>query len=602
MTFALLLVILYLLLATFWLRKKALFLQPVPPSDTPAALKIRLIGPKGGALHAKERDAVAMFMQQRHLTLLDLWPQRIPAPLALASLAQVMTNKMPDEIFAPGGSAGALLAISEELSSKNTLYTDDAAMCCDYAGMSRLVAHLKPCASRAALSAILPGLSAPKVAFASFRQGMKEKNEDLFYPYLLANMAMFCLIFIGLWRASYAALFALCLFSLQPVLVFAGGKLNPQGLWVYAILRIFWDTWSTLALIFGALCHRERKAKAAVLREEYRSLLAQGVQKFLGPRALSCPLCQSGDAATFLVSGEYQQGKPGRFTLDICKVCGHIWQNPQLTGEGLDFYYKDFYSGLGRQRAEFAFGFDLPKYFARARIVAKRAAPALWLDVGFGQGHFCQIARGVLPDTQFHGVDMNDNVAEALRRGWIDKGYTGMFPAIATELLDRYDVVSMHHYLEHTVDIHAEIKAAYAVLVKGGLFVLELPNPRCLMSRLLGGFSLIWFQPQHLHLVNAQNAEKLLTDAGFTLLEREARACHQHHELVLALLNLFHRLAPSPYLPWHEGGCFSVIRHGVVALLFIPLMPVALLVNHIYDRLLLDDDWSNTFRILAQKQ
>ena len=33
------------------------------------------------------------------------------------------------------------------------------------------------------------------------------------------------------------------------------------------------------------------------------------------------------------------------FTLEQCGDCGHVFQNPRLTPEGLEFYYRDFYDG-----------------------------------------------------------------------------------------------------------------------------------------------------------------------------------------------------------------------------------------------------------------
>ena len=47
---------------------------------------------------------------------------------------------------------------------------------------------------------------------------------------------------------------------------------------------------------------------------------------------------------------------------------------------------------------------------------------------------------------------MSDSVDEAARRGRVDTAYRGMFPDLAPNLPRSYDIVSMHHYLEHTRD------------------------------------------------------------------------------------------------------------------------------------------------------
>ncbi len=68
--------------------------------------------------------------------------------------------------------------------------------------------------------------------------------------------------------------------------------------------------------------------------------------------------------------------------------------------DGLDFYYRDFYDGLGADALDVAFATVEPSYRGRVRMVAAaEPAPARWLDVGGGHGHFCLVAAEDLPDT-----------------------------------------------------------------------------------------------------------------------------------------------------------------------------------------------------------
>jgi hypothetical protein len=48
-------------------------------------------------------------------------------------------------------------------------------------------------------------------------------------------------------------------------------------------------------------------------------------------------------------------------------------------------------------------------------------------------------------------------------RQWVEQAYVGLFPEMADSLLERYDVVSMHHYLEHTREPADELDAAAKV-------------------------------------------------------------------------------------------------------------------------------------------
>ena len=91
------------------------------------------------------------------------------------------------------------------------------------------------------------------------------------------------------------------------------------------------------------------------------------------------------------------QCKAGMFRVDTCDECGTNFQNPQLTAEGLAFYYRDFYDGSGEMDTEMMFSADWPLYQRRAHLVDGFAVPRRWLDVGGGHGHFCLVASSGAP-------------------------------------------------------------------------------------------------------------------------------------------------------------------------------------------------------------
>ena len=86
-------------------------------------------------------------------------------------------------------------------------------------------------------------------------------------------------------------------------------------------------------------------------------------------------------------------------TGERCAGCGHVFQNPRLSPEGLDFYYRDFYQGTGQDPAALAFGAGGATYRARAELLRGQLEPRDWLDVGTGHGHFCLQARESWPNT-----------------------------------------------------------------------------------------------------------------------------------------------------------------------------------------------------------
>src|SRR5690606_33506172 len=122
--------------------------------------------------------------------------------------------------------------------------------------------------------------------------------------------------------------------------------------------------------------------------------------------------------STLVVSPDMVLHKPGTFRLDACGACGHVFQNPRLNVDGLNFYYRDFYDGLGGEFIQFVLGANPKRLTAAAKVVEGHAEPERWLDVGGGYGYFCRIARTVWPNTRFELLDLSGGVDEARRRGW----------------------------------------------------------------------------------------------------------------------------------------------------------------------------------------
>jgi SAM-dependent methyltransferase len=288
----------------------------------------------------------------------------------------------------------------------------------------------------------------------------------------------------------------------------------------------------------------------AEARVAYEADLAQGVERFLGPERPDCPICASPDIRPRLCTPDMIQAKPGRFRVDTCRACGHNFQNPQLTPEGLDFYYRDFYDGAGTADTQMMFSADLRPYRRRAAAVGAVATPRRWLDVGGGHGHFCLAAAGVHPSTTFELLDQSDAVDEAVARGWVDRGHHGMFPKLAPELDERFDVVSMFHYLEHTVDPLAELDAAHRVLEPGGVLMIEVPAPDSRPARWLGWAWGPWMQPQHLNLMPMAALVDQLEARGFEILDTERRLPFQPFDATWAAFQVLTRVVPGPDAPW----------------------------------------------------
>ncbi|MCC3774874.1 class I SAM-dependent methyltransferase [Streptomyces sp. UNOB3_S3] len=348
-----------------------------------------------------------------------------------------------------------------------------------------------------------------------------------------------------------------------------------------------------------------RAEHIATLRPRYQRDLASGTERFFDPRRETCPWCESSRLRERLRTTDLLQHKPGTFVIDRCLTCGHHFQNPRLNEQGLEFYYRDCYDGLGRESAERLLGSSRSKqrHLVAAESMRPFVDPERWLDVGTGYGYFPEAARQVFPKTAFHGLDQGEGVTFAETEGRIDQALRGMFTDMAPSLAGRYDVVSMHHYLEHTPDPRAELRAVHTALTPGGLLQIEVPDPESVYSRALGRWWLPWFQPQHLNMMPCRNLRQALDDAGFTVMEVERAVAHRPVDLAAAVGLLLSHVLPRDDAPWHPRPPSATARR-VRKLLWtsgLPAVMAAYALDRAFDPVARRTSFSNAYRLLARR-
>ena len=345
-----------------------------------------------------------------------------------------------------------------------------------------------------------------------------------------------------------------------------------------------------------------RAPDRAALRVAYTEELAGGLDRFFESRRPDCPLCGDTDLETRLVTVDLIQHKPGRFEVDRCVGCGHLFQNPRLSLEGLDFYYRDAYDGLNEDRGDFLFRSTAAAYRDRASMLGEGASPRRWLDVGAGHGHFPLVAAALWPDTVFDGLDISDSIETAERRGWVAEGHRGLLLDRAGELAGRYDVVSMFHYLEHTREPLAELDAVAGLLVPSGHLLVELPDPEVPYARIAGPYWFPWLQPQHQHFLTRARLCELLEARGFEILSSGPAASYPIGELTGAWWLLLNRVGPETGLPWMApSGPLGYLRRTPRWPSAIPLLPVVELVGRASALVRPSLGQANAFQVVARR-
>jgi hypothetical protein len=549
------------------------------------------------------RDAVGCATTEG-LRLVDLVPADLPATAARDLLRRVDPKAYRSDVLAVGHSAGAAIMADPELLERAQVTQPPEPEPADLMSLAR---QLRPYAGRDAAFKVAPALRSDGDDLAR-RKARLRANGNIVSLHIALELVPFALTAIALiagWEWGLAAVAGYCL---QPYLIFAGTALAPRGLHAAALGRPVHDPyiWArTAAGRWRSAADREREEQEAAAATYYRTALAAGTGRFFEPRRRTCPWCGGGELTVRLRSPDFFKHKPGTFTLDRCGGCGHIFQNPRLTSQGLDFYYRDFYDGLGADAAEMMFLTGVNDYRGRARLVQSFTTPKSWLDVGAGHGHFCAVAREFLPDTVFDGLDQGAVIEDAERRGWITTAYRGSFPELADQVAGRYDVVSMHHYLEHTREPLAELDAAARLLPAGSYLLIELPDPQWRLSRLFGRYWMGWFQPQHLHMMPIGNLSAELERRGLRTVAVERGSAHQANDTVLAVFWFITSIAPDRSQPWSPRPATTLTRAWRQLLLTVGLafLGAALLADRTLCRALARHwDRANVYRVLARKE
>ena len=478
--------------------------------------------------------------------VLDVVPGDLAVDRALALLRGHDPRRPSNPLVDPVGAAEMLVA-TDELLGRAGLH---ASTNLDRYEMVHALITAHRHAPRASALVVAPALASAPPAPEQERAALRARGSDGIA--LGVQAAPLVLAAAGVATAGAAGVAAAAAWTALPTLVFAGGgPLTPADLGANGPLR--WlarvrSWWPTRASTWRSPAEPERDDDAD--RAAYAAALAGGTAALFEERRSDCPWCGASELVPVAEFTDMIQAKPGTFHLERCASCSHVFQNPRLSLAGLDYYYRDFYDGRGSDATSALFGANGSTYAKRARMVAAvDASPGRWLDVGTGHGHFCVTAATELPDTTFDGLDMTDAIDEAERRGWVATGHRGMFPELAEGLSGTYDVVSMHHYLEHTRDPFAELDAARTVLRPGGHLLIEVPDPESGLARLLGRYWLPWFQPQHQHLVPIGNLAAALADRGFAVVATEHDPATTPLFSAAALL-WANGTAPDPDAPW----------------------------------------------------
>lgn len=236
---------------------------------------------------------------------------------------------------------------------------------------------------------------------------------------------------------------------------------------------------------------------------------------------VSCYNCGSSKNTFFLMGEEDLTGKEGQFRYVKCDDCSLVYHNPRIHMDQI----KEFYDGeYIAHRKKKDWGVLTPLYEwamnkhdrDKEKIVKKHVElndKTQIMDVGCAVGTFLLHLRKK-HGSQISGVDFK----EGLDFPDFDKieFYEGLFydqnPGV-----ERYDAVTMWHFLEHCYDPNKSLQKAKEVLKPDGKLIIEVPRLDSLTFKIFGRKWPGVQAPQHTALYSKKTFVELMEKNGFVV-------------------------------------------------------------------------------------
>lgn len=213
---------------------------------------------------------------------------------------------------------------------------------------------------------------------------------------------------------------------------------------------------------------------------------------------------------------------------------------------------------------------SLPLYKIRNRCFPFKEKAGKLLDIGCGTGKGLAEQKALGWET--YGVELGEK-ASAYARGVLKLDIRVGRMQDASFPDDHFDVISMHHVLEHLTDPIQELERARRILKPGGIFVVTVPDldapERMIFGKRWGAYDL----PRHRFHFTGDVLKKFLKRTGFVA--RETDAVINISNMILALRYLMEDIGS----PRAVRGFFSVDNKMLHILLF-PLAAILKMSGH----------------------
>lgn len=274
---------------------------------------------------------------------------------------------------------------------------------------------------------------------------------------------------------------------------------------------------------------------------------------------INCPICGSEKHKLSISVKDFTVSKE-IFNIVECGGCGLLFTNPRPGINDIGDYYKSasYISHTNQQTGVFGRLYQFLRNRAIDRKLSwieKHSSGNEILDYGCGTGEFLSFCSKQGWNTI--GVE----IADEPRKNAISRyGLNVISPLLIDSIaLNKFDVVTMWHVLEHVDNLLDTVRTIVAKIKPGGLLVLALPNPESWDAKHYKEFWAAWDVPIHYYHFKKEDILRLADMAGLSLVETKNMPFDSYY---ISLLSEEYKTGNKKWLEAVKIGFLSNLKAG----------------------------------------
>lgn len=235
---------------------------------------------------------------------------------------------------------------------------------------------------------------------------------------------------------------------------------------------------------------------------------------------IPCDLCGSDEHKFLFEAKDRLHGLDGTFSYVICKNCGLVFMNPQVSpSDIIKFYPPDYAPHKAKvdtkQLDQSAIKNKLKRRPFVASFCKRLSEQSRVLDVGCGNGNFLYEIKTVT-GCQIYGIDISKTAAKTAWENYGIDVFTGT--VMESPSPDKFfDVITAWSYLEHVNNPSEVLLKISSLLKNDGLCIISTPNFYSLNAKL---FREKWYHldcPRHLHIFTTRTIAGLFEKSNLSI-------------------------------------------------------------------------------------